>query len=257
MSALSAATVVITGGTGKLGRVLVADRLRRGDIVFALGSRATTAAELSKQYVDAAKSGQLHVAHCDLTAPEAALSVCRQLQQHNVLPTAFVHAARDVSYLRASASGMVARNDFADELTLNVIASYELTMALATMAGSRLASVINIGSQYGVVAPNMSLYEDFSQQSFVHYGVAKAALVHLSRELAVRLAPRVRVNCISFGGVEGRADSAFVARYAQMVPAGRMLADNEIAGPVEFLLSEASSGMTGHNLIVDGGWTAW
>jgi NAD(P)-dependent dehydrogenase (short-subunit alcohol dehydrogenase family) len=254
---MSAVTVVITGATGKLGRVLVADRLRRGDTVFALGSRATTAAGLSEEHGDAAKSRQLHVAYLDLTAPDAAQSMCSQLQQLDLLPTALVHAARDVSRLRASASGAVARNDFASELTLNVIASYELTMALATLVGSRLASVVNIGSQYGVVAPNASLYDDFPQQSFIHYGVAKAALVHLSRELAVRLAPRIRVNCVSFGGVDGRADPAFVARYAQMVPAGRMLADNEIAGPVEFLLSEASSGMTGHNLVVDGGWTAW
>jgi NAD(P)-dependent dehydrogenase (short-subunit alcohol dehydrogenase family) len=254
---MTGAIVVITGGTGKLGRVLVADRLQRGDIVFAVGSRAATAKALSQHYAEAAKSGQLHVVHCDLTAPNAAQFVCGQLQKHGLLPSAFVHAARDISHLRASSDGVVSRNDFTGELMLNVVASYELTLALATMADSRLTCVVNIGSQYGVVAPNASLYDDFQRQSFVHYGVAKAALVHLSRELAVRLAPRVRVNCISFGGVEGRADPSFVTRYAQMVPAGRMLCDDEIVGPVEFLLSGASSGMTGHNLVVDGGWTAW
>jgi NAD(P)-dependent dehydrogenase (short-subunit alcohol dehydrogenase family) len=125
------------------------------------------------------------------------------------------------------------------------------------MPNRRLKRVVNIGSQYGIVAPNRALYGDFERQSFIHYGVAKAALVHLSREMAVRLAPAIRVNCVSFGGVEGRADADFQARYAALTPGGRMLRNDEIFGAVAFLSSDASSGTTGHNLVVDGGWTAW
>jgi NAD(P)-dependent dehydrogenase (short-subunit alcohol dehydrogenase family) len=254
---MSVGTVVITGGTGKLGRVLVADRLRRGDTVVALGARPEVTAELVRQHGNAAKSKRFSALACDLTAPGSAQSVISKLQQDGLQPSALVHAARSRSHLRASSDGMVARQDFSGELTLNVIACYELTMALALAAGSRLANVVCIGSQYGVVAPNPAIYDDFQKQSFIHYGVAKAALVHLSRELAVRLAPRIRVNCVSFGGIEGRADPDFVARYAQLVPMGRMLRDTEISGPVDFLLSEASSGTTGQNLIVDGGWSTW
>jgi NAD(P)-dependent dehydrogenase (short-subunit alcohol dehydrogenase family) len=72
------------------------------------------------------------------------------------------------------------------------------------------------------------------------------------------LAPRnVQVNCVSFGGVKGRADADFEARYAKLAPTGRMLDEKDIAGPVAYLLSDASVGMTGHNLVVDGGWTVW
>ena len=96
------------------------------------------------------------------------------------------------------------------------------------------------------------------RQSPLHYSVAKAAQVQLTRELAVRLAPKgIRVNGICFGGVEGRADEAFVDRYRQLCPAGRMLRDDEVVGPVDYLVSDASSGMTGHNMMVDGGWTTW
>jgi hypothetical protein len=131
-------------------------------------------------------------------------------------------------------------------------------MELTLQKGSRLRSVVNIGSQYGVVAANPSLYAEQDKGSPIHYGVAKAALIQLTRELAVRLAARkVRVNCLSLGGIEGRVDERFKERYARLCPQGRMLTDSDLTGPVEFLASDASAGMTGHNLVVDGGWTAW
>ena len=92
----------------------------------------------------------------------------------------------------------------------------------------------------------------------MHYGVAKAALGQLTRELAVRLSGRgIMVNCVAFGGVEGRVDDACRERYAKLCPSGRMLKEEELPGPVDLLLSSAGSGITGHVLFVDGGWTAW
>ena len=115
-----------------------------------------------------------------------------------------------------------------------------------------------MGSMYGTVAANPHLYTDPTMQSPLHYGVAKAALMHLTKELAVRLVGKgIQVNCVAFGGVEGRVDDAFKQRYAQLCPMGRMLKDNEIAGPVEMLLSDRCSGVNGHTLLVDGGWSIW
>ena len=92
----------------------------------------------------------------------------------------------------------------------------------------------------------------------MNYGVTKAALIHLTKELAVRLAPRgISVNAVSYGGVEGRVDGGFRERYGRLCPTGRMLDDSQVFGAVKFLCSSDSSGMTGHNLIVDGGWTIW
>jgi NAD(P)-dependent dehydrogenase (short-subunit alcohol dehydrogenase family) len=250
-------TAVITGATGKFGRVLVADRLARGDIVVAIASRTETLASLGDEHADAVKSRRLVTMACDLTAQDAAQTIADRSARLDIKPDALVNNARNLSYLSATPDGCVRRKDFVGELTLDVVVPCELTLALAYMPGSQLKRVVNIGSQYGMVALNRELYPDASKQPPVHYGVAKAALIQLSRELAVRLAPRVQVNCISFGGVEGRADPDFKARYAKLVPSGRMLREDEIAGPVHFLLSEASSGMTGHNLVVDGGWTAW
>jgi NAD(P)-dependent dehydrogenase (short-subunit alcohol dehydrogenase family) len=238
--------------------VLVADRLSRGDRVVSIGSRPESLSALVEIHPDEARRGRLVTFDCDLTMPDASTKVADFCRVKGILPDGLVNNARNSSYLKTGNAGLVCRENFIGELTLDVVVPYELTMALAQVSGSRLARVVNIGSQYGVVAPNRTLYENFDRESAISYGVAKAALTHLSRELAVRLAPRgIQVNCVSFGGVEGRVDAAFQRRYAQLAPSGRMLREDEVAGPIAFLLSDASSGMTGHNLVVDGGWTAW
>ena len=248
---------LITGATGKFGRIFVADRIARGDVVVAIGSRDETVETLASGYADAIRCGQLVAIACDLTAPEAITMIVDQCASRDVLPDGLVNAARNLAYLKLGDDGAVGRDSFVSELTLDVIVPYELTLALTKTAQSPLRRVINIGSQYGVVAANTSLYENVEHELPIHYSVAKAALVHMSRELAVRLAPAIYVNCISFGGVEGRASAEFQDRYAKLNPMRRMLREDEIAGPVDFLLSAASSGMTGHNLVVDGGWTVW
>ena len=129
---------------------------------------------------------------------------------------------------------------------------------MINLENSKLKNIINVSSIYGMVAPTPGIYKDFEKESPINYGVAKAALIQLTRELAVRLADKnIRVNSISYGGVEGRADKNFKKRYGQFCPDGRMLRRDEVYGAISFLLSEASSGMTGHNLVVDGGWTIW
>ena len=133
-----------------------------------------------------------------------------------------------------------------------------MAMALVGQEGSKLRSIINISSIYGMVAPNRTIYDDFERHAPIHYGVAKAALIHLTKEMAVRLADRgIRVNAVSYGGVEGRAKEEFIRRYSSLCPSGRMVPPQDVAGSVEFLASDASNGVTGHNLVVDGGWTVW
>ena len=249
-------SVLITGATGKIGRILTRHFLAAGNTVIAAGRSASRLAELTQEEVKA--GGILHTVCADLMAESGVLSLKDALQRIGCLPDCLVNNARDASFLRAGPDGIVSRNDFVDELTLDVVLPYEIVMMLANMPGSRLRAVVNIGSQYGIVAPNLKLYADPVKQSVLQYGVAKAALSHLTKELAVRLADRgIRVNCVAFGGVDGKVDEAFKERYAALCPMGRMLREHELAGPVELLLSESASAVTGHTLVADGGWSVW
>lgn len=126
----------------------------------------------------------------------------------------------------------------------------------AAQAGE--ASIVNVASMYGQVAPDGRLYASRDGQSPFHYGPAKAALLQLTRHLAAELGPqRIRVNALVPGPFPAGADPELAGRLAARTMLGRLGEAREITGPLLFLASPASSYMTGAALNIDGGWTAW
>lgn len=249
-------TVLVTGGTGKFGRAML-DRFLEREWQVVITSRDQLRAQALIDSVSAPADAVCGIA-ADFKLRGAIPMLMAELTRKQICVTHLVNNARSLDTLSVSDDGVTSRSMFLGELELDVVTPYELTMAIAKSSDHRLRAVVNIGSQYGAVAPNPALYGGSLDSSPIQYGVAKAAVNHLTRELAVRLAPSgIRVNCVAFGGVEGRVDDEFRARYAGLVPTGRMLSDREIFGPVEFLLSEASSAVNGHVLAADGGWSIW
>ncbi len=249
-------TILITGGSGKFGRTLVSHFLAAGDRIIAT---CRTDESLEKMLIEYVSYGDRFVGiKSDLTENNASTLLREQLDAQDIRPDYLINNARSLSFLKIGEDGLVSRENFSNEYLLDVVVPYELTMALVHQRDSQLRRVLNIGSQYGTVAANPHLYAEPMKQSPPHYSVAKAALAHLTKELAVRLAGKnIQVNCVAFGGVEGRVDEAFKQRYAQLCPMGRMLREDEVIGPVDMLLSDRCSGITGHILSVDGGWGIW
>jgi NAD(P)-dependent dehydrogenase (short-subunit alcohol dehydrogenase family) len=141
----------------------------------------------------------------------------------------------------------------------NVACATRLATSLVERrARSNVRSIVNIASIYGVVAPDFSMYPDGRDPPAIEYGATKAALIYVTKFLAAQWGELdIRVNAISPGGIRHEQSEEFLGRYAKTVPMGRMVDKLEVAQTACFLLAAGSSGITGQNVIVDGGRCIW
>jgi NAD(P)-dependent dehydrogenase (short-subunit alcohol dehydrogenase family) len=249
---LSGKTALVTGGSGRLGRAFAAALTERGARVIVSGRRVSDL-----------------IATCEATGAEA--YVCADLRNEADITSLFDELdsrAAHVDILVNNAGQAIGTGpegpraaQFEEVLALNVTALYICAQHAAVRMRKRGGGkIINVGSIYGLVAPDDRLYEGSSGMvsASAPYVASKSALVALTKELAVRLArDNIQVNLVSPGGVEADQPAEFRRRYAARTPAGRMAHPEDIAGVVVFLASDAANYVTGHNLVVDGGFTVW
>jgi NAD(P)-dependent dehydrogenase (short-subunit alcohol dehydrogenase family) len=249
--------VWVFGGAGYLGQSTVTLLRDAGaDVLCAdLGDRADS-------FVRANQFGASVVAaSLDIGDPKAtAHFVDQQVKQrgvpHGVVNLTFASTAKALEELT--------EKDFDDSNHVGLTA----TFLLAREVGMRMAqarrggSIVLFSSMYGSVSPDPLIYEAPMNKNPIEYGVGKAGIIQMTRYLAVHWGRQnVRCNCISPGpfpnpGVQA-ANPGFVDRLAQKSPLGRIGQPEEIAGAVQFLLSDAASYITGQNLFLDGGWKIW
>jgi NAD(P)-dependent dehydrogenase (short-subunit alcohol dehydrogenase family) len=255
---------VVTGAAGLLGAKHCEALAEAGAHVVCLDIKLEDAQELAHQLTHRFGPRCLGVG-CDIVQTEqvksAALTVLGEFGRVDAL----VNNARS-GYATEELVGFedfdvrVIRRDFMVQVEGAVICAQHFG---AQMAKQGNGSIVNICSTYGVVAPDLRIYQE-EQVKFgtpVSYSVAKSALIGLTKYLASYWGVQnVRVNLLTPGGIraEGRRQSdTFLNAYSYRVPLGRMARENEMQGAIVFLCSDASSYMTGANLVVDGGWTAW
>lgn len=143
-----------------------------------------------------------------------------------------------------------------DAMELNLTFPFSLIQSCSQhLKVSGQGSVVNIGSIYASVGPDLDLYNGTSMNNLVAYGASKGGLLQLTRYLASILAPRVRVNMVSPGGIFRDQPAEFIRRYTERVPLNRMATEDDITPLVTFLLSSQSRYITGQNVVVDGGYT--
>ncbi len=141
-------------------------------------------------------------------------------------------------------------------IEVNLTAPFHLCQGLAPiLRESAGASIINIGSIYGQAAPHWRLYEDTDMSNPAAYGASKGGLMQLTRWLSSTLAPTIRVNAISPGGIFRDQPQIFVKRYEEKTPLARMATEEDFQGAIAYLASDLSKYMNGQVMTVDGGWS--
>ncbi|HEY1385250.1 MAG TPA: SDR family oxidoreductase [Dongiaceae bacterium] len=262
MFRLDGKVCLVTGGAGHLGTAMSAALAEAGGHVCIVGRTHAKVAGLAQRLTDRGFSAE--AVATDITMAKDVTSLVADLNKH--------HGKLDVLVNNAYSGrpGLMTNSrtsDYVSAIEIAVGAAAELVNVATDLLRSAVktggdASVINIASMYGMVSPDPRIYGSSGMNNPPHYGAAKAALLQYTRYAAVHLASEgIRVNAISPGAFPPEAtqqrDPAFTQALTQKVPMGRLGKPEDLAGAVVFLASSAARFVTGANLPVDGGWTAW
>lgn len=254
MFRLNGKVALVSGGGGIYGRHIVRALAEAGAKVMVASRDLDKCAEYAQQL--SAEGLQVYAAELDLTE-EASMRTLRDdmLQRFGSIDVLVNNAvAREGGDLRHMSA-----EEWQQSMRVNSTGLFLASQIFSEpMQERRSGSIINIASIYGMVGPDFSIYEGTDITNPVNYAFAKGGMIALTRYLAAFLGPHnVRVNCISPGGMRTEdTPSNFDVNYARRTPMRRMAEPDDIKGPIVFLASEASRYVTGHNLPVDGGWTA-
>ncbi len=252
---------LIAGGAGHIGRAVCETLVELGAKVVVLDVDAAGCARSARR-LNRSRPGAAFPLSCDLSDEAATRAAVREAARRLRGLDILVHAAAYVGTSRVPGWAVPFRRQtteaFEKALRLNLTSAFILTQEAAEeLRRSGRGSVIFIGSIYGFLGPDFGLYSGTSMANPAGYGASKGGLLQTARYLATQLAPDVRVNSISPGGVWRGQPKVFVDRYSRKTPLGRMAAEEDLKGAAAYLASDLSAYVTGQNLVVDGGFSAW
>lgn len=252
-------TVLITGGAGFIGAAVSEEMARlNSDLILV---------DINKKNLDALKKKlcskydcKVDIFNCDMSNINELSSLVSQISKKYKRIDTIINSVGMVGTDKMKGWNTGFDNQGIEAwqkcLDINLSSIFFLIQKLyKKMQKSDNASIVNISSIYGISAPDWELYKGTNINNPGAYSVSKAGVVHMTRWLASTLSPKIRVNCVSPGGVYRNQSEKFVKKYKSRTLLNRMATEKDIVGPVVFLSSSSASYITGENVIVDGGWT--
>jgi NAD(P)-dependent dehydrogenase (short-subunit alcohol dehydrogenase family) len=264
---LAGKTAIVTGGAGILGQRFCNGLAEFGARVAVVDVNGQAASELADTLRAEYRTEAVGVA-CDITDPESVTTmvatVLEKLGRIDVLHNNAATKSRDLNAFFAPYEDYTYET-WREVMSVNIDGMFLVSQAVGRQMQrqKRGGSIIQTSSIYGILGPDRRIYEGSHYlgreiNTPAVYSVSKAAVLGLTRHLATTWAEHgIRVNAVTFGGIESGQNETFSKRYSARVPLARMGQADETVAAVLFLASDASSYVTGQNLVVDGGLSAW
>lgn len=258
---LNGRLALITGAAGRLGSVMAETLAELGADIILVDKPESDFKPLS----DSLKTRwgvKVWECQCDLENNEQRIKLLETIKKEHKTLNILVNNAAFVGTSNLKGWGTTFENQTVETwrraLEVNLTAPFHLCQGLAPMLKESIgASIINIGSIYGESGPDWELYEETNMANPAAYGASKGGLMQLTRWLSTTLAPTIRVNAISPGGMFRDQPQIFVKRYEERTPLARMAIEDDFRGAIAYVASDLSRYMTGQVLSVDGGWSVW
>lgn len=257
---------VLTGGLGQLGVQFAITLAKQGAKIAIIDIHTNCKNNELKSLIH---QGKVKLFECNITDKNAVEKCYHKITTDFGIPDILINNAALDSPPNASALENGPFEDYPASSLDNILnVNIKGTFICCQIFGKAMAEkgygkIINIASTYGVGSPVQDIYEYKRLNNEIWfkpaaYGMSKAAIINLTKYLATYWAKKgVNVNSISPAGIFNNQDSEFLNEYTKRIPIGRMAKETELNGGILFLSSDASSYITGINLLIDGGWTAW
>jgi NAD(P)-dependent dehydrogenase (short-subunit alcohol dehydrogenase family) len=254
---LNKKVAIITGGAGLYGKPISLALAEAGAKVYIASRDEDNCKKYAKQLQN--QGLRAEGVKLDLSSENSIKDCIKKIYEENTRIDILVNNA--VSREGFKDLELISKIEWEKAQIINSTGLMLITQAvLKYMCKQKRGNIINIGSIQGVVGPNFPVYGETGMTSPVNYTYDKWGMVGLTKWVANKYGKfNIRVNCLSPGGygpgvIDKIGENEF---YKRLTPLGRFAEDEDIKGPIVFLASEASSYITGHNLVVDGGWTSW